>query len=80
MPAMRSLRKPGEKCDCLACHSVDKKIVGPACKDVATESKGDAGAEARLVAEVEERRLGRYGVRFRCRQIHPCQMQMSRLW
>src|SRR5262249_30697545 len=41
----------GEK-GCLACHSVDKKVVGPAYKDVAAKYKGDKTAEAKLVKKV----------------------------
>jgi len=33
---------------CLTCHQADKKVVGPAYKDVAKKYKGDAGAETRL--------------------------------
>ena len=39
---------------CLACHSVDKKVVGPAWKDVAAKYKGDAGAKAALVEKVKK--------------------------
>lgn len=38
---------------CLACHSVEKKVVGPAWQDVANKYKGDAGAKAALVAKVK---------------------------
>jgi cytochrome c len=38
--------------DCLACHSVDHKVVGPAWKDVAAKYKGQAGAHDMLVAKV----------------------------
>lgn len=38
--------------DCVACHAVDKKVVGPAWKDVATKYKGQAGARDMLVAKV----------------------------
>lgn len=38
---------------CLACHSVDKKIVGPAWKDVAARYKNDPEAKARLIAKVK---------------------------
>lgn len=38
--------------NCLACHSLDKKIVGPAYKDVAAKYKGQAGAEAKLAAKI----------------------------
>lgn len=40
------------KGDCLACHAVDKKVVGPAWKDVAAKYKGDKGAHDMLVAKV----------------------------
>ena len=41
-----------KKSGCLACHSVEKKIVGPAWKDVAAKYKGDAGAKDRLIGKV----------------------------
>jgi len=40
------------KGDCLACHSVGKKVVGPAWKDVAAKYKGDKGAQAALTEKV----------------------------
>ena len=40
------------KGDCLACHSVEKKVVGPAWKDVSAKYKGDKGAQAALVEKV----------------------------
>jgi len=43
-----------KKSGCLACHSVEKKIVGPAWKDVAAKYKGDAGAKDRMVAKVKK--------------------------
>ncbi|GAB1231582.1 c-type cytochrome [Ferrigenium sp. UT5] len=33
-----------KKNNCTACHSVDKKVVGPAWKDVSAKYKGDAAA------------------------------------
>ncbi|HHH36666.1 MAG TPA: c-type cytochrome [Gammaproteobacteria bacterium] len=41
-----------KKSGCLACHSVEKKVVGPAWKDVAARYKGDAGARDRLIKKV----------------------------
>ncbi len=38
--------------DCLACHAVDHKVVGPAWKDVSAKYKGDAGAREKLVEKV----------------------------
>ena len=43
-----------KKSGCLACHSVEKKVVGPAWKDVAAKYKGDAGAKDRLVEKVKK--------------------------
>ena len=43
-----------KKSGCLACHSVDKKIVGPAWKDVAAKYKGDANAKATLMDKVKK--------------------------
>ncbi len=39
---------------CLACHGIDKKVVGPAWKDIATRYKDDGGAKAALVAKVKK--------------------------
>ena len=41
------------KSGCLACHSIDKKVVGPAWKDVAARYKSDAGAKSRLINKVK---------------------------
>lgn len=38
--------------NCLACHAVDKKLVGPSYQDVAKKYKGDKAAEAALVKKV----------------------------
>lgn len=40
------------KGDCLACHSIEKKVVGPAWKDVSAKYKGDKAAQEALVAKV----------------------------
>lgn len=53
--------KLAQKEGCLGCHSVDKKIVGPAWKDVAAKYKGDAGAEARLLKKVRDGGKGNWG-------------------
>jgi cytochrome c len=43
-----------KKSGCLACHSVEKKVVGPAWMDVSKRYKGDAGARDRLIAKVKK--------------------------
>jgi cytochrome c len=50
-----------QKNGCMACHGVDKKIVGPAYKDVAKKYAGDKGAKARLVAKVKAGGKGVWG-------------------
>ncbi len=50
-----------QKEGCLGCHTVDKKLVGPAWKDVAARYKGDAGAEAKLMKKVREGGKGNWG-------------------
>ncbi len=47
--------------NCMACHSVDAKIVGPAYKDVAKKYAGQKDAEAKLVKKVLEGGGGVWG-------------------
>ena len=49
-----------QKSGCLACHSVDTKVVGPAFKDVSAKYKGK-GAEAKLVEKVKKGGSGVWG-------------------
>jgi len=42
-----------QKNACMSCHGVDKKIVGPAFKEVAKKYAGDKTAKDRLVAKVK---------------------------
>ena len=46
---------------CTACHAIDKKLVGPAYKDVAKKYAGDATAEAKLVDKVKKGGVGVWG-------------------
>ena len=50
-----------QKNACLSCHGVDKKIVGPAYKDVAKKYAGDKGAKAHLMAKVKAGGKGVWG-------------------
>jgi cytochrome c len=49
------------KSGCLACHNVDKKVVGPAWKDVAMKYKGNPGIKAQLVEKVKKGGKGNWG-------------------
>ena len=50
-----------KKSACTACHAIDKKLVGPAYKEVAAKYKGDAKAEAMLVDKVKKGGVGAWG-------------------
>ena len=47
--------------NCMACHAVDKKVVGPAYKDVAKKYAGDAKAADMLAAKVIKGGTGVWG-------------------
>ena len=47
--------------NCMACHAVDKKLVGPAYKEVAKKYKDDKGAEAKLIDKVKKGGTGVWG-------------------
>jgi len=47
--------------NCVACHAVDKKLVGPAYKDVAAKYASDKDAVAKLSKKVREGGVGVWG-------------------
>jgi len=47
--------------NCLACHAIDKKLVGPAYKDVAKKYENDKDAVNRLAKKVREGGVGVWG-------------------
>lgn len=47
-----------KKNGCDACHSIEKRMIGPAWIDVAQKYKGDAGAANRLIVKVSAGGLG----------------------
>lgn len=49
------------KAGCMACHSVAKKMVGPAFKDIAAKYKGQADAAAKLADKVRKGGSGVWG-------------------
>jgi cytochrome c len=46
---------------CTACHAVDKKMVGPAYKDVAAKYRGQKDAEAKMIDKVKKGGTGVWG-------------------
>lgn len=47
---------------CLGCHTVDRKLVGPAFRDIASKYKGDGVAQGRLEKKVRDGGAGVWGV------------------
>jgi len=59
-PALASEQLAKDR-NCLACHATDKKLVGPAYKDIAAKYKADKNAQATLVKKVREGGVGVWG-------------------
>ena len=47
--------------NCMACHAVDKKLVGPAFKNVAAKYAGQAGAADKLATKIIKGGSGVWG-------------------
>lgn len=50
-----------QKSGCLACHTVDTKLLGPAYKDIAAKYKGQKDIEPKLVDKVKKGGSGTWG-------------------
>ena len=50
-----------QKSGCIACHNVDKKVIGPSYKDVAARYKADKDADKKLAAKVKDGGSGVWG-------------------
>jgi cytochrome c len=59
-PAFADADLAGKK-NCLACHAVDKKLVGPAYKEVAAKYASDKGAAAKLADKIQKGGVGAWG-------------------
>jgi cytochrome c len=47
--------------NCMACHAVDKKLIGPSYKDVAAKYASDRNATAKLAKKVRDGGVGVWG-------------------
>lgn len=47
--------------NCLACHAIDKKLVGPSYKDIAKKYAGDAKAADMLATKIQKGGAGVWG-------------------
>ncbi len=59
-PALADLQLATAK-NCMACHAVDKKLVGPSYKDVATKYAGQKDAADKLAVKVMKGGSGVWG-------------------
>lgn len=59
LPALASAELAKQH-NCLSCHSVDKKVVGPSYKDIAAKYKGQS-VEAALIDKIKHGSKGVYG-------------------
>ncbi|MEY2861764.1 MAG: hypothetical protein RL392_2222 [Pseudomonadota bacterium] len=60
-PAMADQALAASK-NCMSCHAVDKKLLGPSYKDVADKYRGDKAATEKLAAKVMNGGSGVWGV------------------
>ncbi|MCX8087273.1 MAG: c-type cytochrome [Rhodocyclaceae bacterium] len=59
-PALANLEL-AKKSNCMSCHQVDKKLVGPSYQDVAKKYAGDKDAVKKLTAKVKNGGKGVWG-------------------
>lgn len=50
-----------QKKNCMACHATDKKLVGPAYKDVAAKYAGQKDVAAKLADKIQKGGVGVWG-------------------
>lgn len=60
-PAVLANAELAQKKSCMACHATDKKLVGPAYKDVAAKYAGDKTAAAKLATKIQKGGAGVWG-------------------
>ena len=60
LPALASEELAKQKA-CTACHAIEKKVVGPAYKEVANKYRKDPKAEAMLIEKVKKGGVGAWG-------------------
>jgi S-disulfanyl-L-cysteine oxidoreductase SoxD len=60
-PPADALATLAKRNGCLSCHGIDKRLVGPAFRDVAARYKTDADAETKLVTRVRKGGSGTWG-------------------
>ena len=59
--AAQANEKLAQSSGCMTCHAVDKKLVGPTYKEIASKYAGDKNAETTLVKKVKAGSQGVWG-------------------
>ncbi len=59
-PAFAS-KELAQKSACMACHAVDRKMVGPSFQDVAKKYSGQKDADAMLAGSIKKGGSGKWG-------------------
>ncbi len=60
-PAAFASQELAQKKNCMACHALDKKLVGPAYKDVAAKYAKDKDAYKKLAEKIQKGGSGVWG-------------------
>jgi cytochrome c len=69
------------KSKCMTCHQVDKKVLGPAFKDISAKYKGQKTAEAMLADSMLKGSKGKWGkVPMPPQKIAPADAQKLAKW
>ncbi len=73
--------KLAEKKNCLACHSVKEKVLGPALRDVAAKYAGQGDAVALLAEKIQKGGVGAWGqVPMPANDVTPAEAQTLAQW
>lgn len=59
--AVQANEKLAQSSGCMTCHGVDKKLIGPSYKEIATKYRSDKSAEAALIKKVKGGGKGVWG-------------------
>ena len=81
-PAAYADMATAEKNACLNCHAVDKKMVGPAFKDIASKYKARSDAETYLSQKITQGGAGVWGAipMPAMQQIPPAELKAMVVW
>lgn len=60
-PASRASPELAQKHACLACHAVERKVIGPSYQEVAKRYAGQPDAQAKLAASIKAGGAGKWG-------------------